>query len=247
VASHTCVGLYVIVASCDILLATVAEGSGVSESRRDRYRNRQETISCMLQDGEKHKVWRPGRESFKSSESLDQRQKILLNRIKSYRRGDSRGGFRGGAFSSIERRMEQWRRIELEAEMETRIEEEEKKQREEEKVTIAPSKYVGDGCEEDKEMVPIKFPQPEANEHRRSSRRGSSMSRTMETIMEEKEVEEAEEEEEWWNEGVMMEDGDEEVPPLSNSARVASVCAAAVTPTCAPLNCQDTSYEETDL
>ena len=103
------------------------------KGRRQRYRGR-DTLSRMLQDGEKHQVWKPGcQESFKqkTAESPGQRQETLFKRIDTYRssrrsRGEgvasegvaSEGVVSGGVvgiMASMQRRMDQWQRIEEEA------------------------------------------------------------------------------------------------------------------------------------
>ena len=103
------------------------------KGRRQRYRGR-DTLSRMLQDGEKHQVWKPGcQESFKqkTAESPGQRQETLFKRIDTYRssrrsRGEdvdsegvaSEGVVSGGVvgiMASMQKRMDQWQRIEEEA------------------------------------------------------------------------------------------------------------------------------------
>lgn len=92
-----------------------------TETRRHRYRNRSDTISRMLQDGEKHRVWRPGRRRDQAvQKSTDQRQKTLLNRINTYRKGgkgEGKGGGKVTPISNIQRRLIAWRKIEEEARM----------------------------------------------------------------------------------------------------------------------------------
>ena len=76
----------------------------------------------MLQDGEKHRVWKPGNNKKKQSaeKSPDQRQKTLVSRINTYHKkgkGEAKGaaGGRASPLSNIQRRLEQWRKIEEEA------------------------------------------------------------------------------------------------------------------------------------
>lgn len=94
------------------------------KSKRQRYRGRG-TISHMLQDGEKHQVWKPGchgSSKHKIAESPDQRQQSLIKRINTYRTTSGRGVAEGvvcggvvGVMASVQKRMKQWQEIEDEA------------------------------------------------------------------------------------------------------------------------------------
>lgn len=161
----------------------MSSGAGESvtqEKGRRRRHRRRDTISHMLQDGEKHLVWKPGCHRDSSKESPDQRQKTLLNRINSYRKSDARGVPEGvvcggvvGVMVSTQKRMEQWQRIENEAGMA------------EESEIKSPSSPVVGGVA----VGPAKaFAYPDPTERRGSGvRRSSGMSQAMVTITEEEE------------------------------------------------------------
>lgn len=147
------------------------------KGRRQRYRGR-DTISRMLQDGEKHQVWKPGRRDsskHKITESPDQRQQSLFKRINTYRTTSKEdvadvlvcGGV-VGVMASVQRRMEQWQKIEDEV------------RRAEEREAVQ-SPLVGG-------MAEGRVQEFDMSERRESiTRRGSVLSQAMVTIAEEEE------------------------------------------------------------
>lgn len=78
-------------------------------------------MSHMLQDGERHQVWKPGsmEGGKKSFDSPHQRKMTLVNRIKTYRGMEGDG--EGINMVNIQRRLEQWKKIQEEAEMEEEV------------------------------------------------------------------------------------------------------------------------------
>ena len=179
---------------CIYVCMCVYNVAATLESRRRRYRNqrRGDTISRMLQDGEKHQVWKPGRrcnhDMLKpTSSSPDQRQRTLFDRIHTFRTG---GGAKGKAtpMSSMQRRMEQWKKIEAEA----------MKLNEMDAANMLESAAPG-GLEVMPKCGEGGYPEAggggagggPAGEERRGSttRRGSNVSQVMTTILEEEEEE----------------------------------------------------------
>ena len=115
-------------------------------------------MSHMLQDGERHQVWKPGsmEGGKKSFDSPHQRKMTLVNRIKTYRGMEGDG--EGINMVNIQRRLEQWKKIQEEAEMEEaemeeaemevaemeEVEMEEAEMEEEVSLAVAPSVGVVD-------------------------------------------------------------------------------------------------------